>query len=117
MSAQEGHPPHPSATHHEAGVQRLERVLRGYGPLTRETLCDLAGARAWPDGATFDAVLADALGSGRVRSLGGGLFGPADRAACRAAPFIGAAVGSRTGFRPDRRAAGRTTSRSAARIV
>jgi hypothetical protein len=81
MSAQEGHPPHPSATHHEAGVQRLERVLRGYGPLTRETLCDLAGARAWPDGATFDAVLADAVGSGRVRSLGGVLFGPADRAA------------------------------------
>jgi hypothetical protein len=74
MSAQEGHPPHPSHTHHEAGVQRLERVLRSYGPLTRETLYDLAGARAWPDGASFAAVLDAAVAAGRVRSLGGVLF-------------------------------------------
>lgn len=80
MSAQEGHPPHPSFTHHEAGVHRLERVLRSYGALTRATLYDLAGARAWPDAASFDAALHDAIAAGRVRSLGGVLFEAADRA-------------------------------------
>jgi hypothetical protein len=80
MSAQEGHPPHPSATHHDAGVHRVERVLRSYGPLTRQTLYDLSGARCWPDGATFDAVLEAAVAAGRVRSLGGVLFEAADGA-------------------------------------
>jgi hypothetical protein len=78
MSAQEGHPPHPSTTHHEAGVHRLERVLRSYGPLSRESLCDLAGARRWPDASAFDAALDAAVAAGRVRSLGGVLFEAAD---------------------------------------
>jgi hypothetical protein len=80
MSAQEGHPPHPSITHHEAGVQRLERVLRSHGPLTRHTLLDFAGARRWPDDAAFDAALEAAVAAGPVRSLGGVLFEAADGA-------------------------------------
>jgi hypothetical protein len=96
MSAQEGHPPHPATTHHHAGVQRLERVLRSYGPLTRETLCDLSGARTWPDAAAFEAALDDAVAAGRVRSLGGVLFEAADGAPASspAAPSPGAATGS-----------------------
>ena len=95
MSAQEGHPPHPSSTHHEAGVQRLERVQRSYGPLTREMLCELAGARRWPDGAAFDAVLEDAVAAGRVRPLGDVLFEAADGApGAPATPSQAAATGS-----------------------
>jgi hypothetical protein len=94
MSAQEGHPPHPSPTHHEAGVQRLERVLRGYGPLTRKTLYDLSGARCWPDGAAFEAALDHAVAAGRVRSLGGVLFEAADGAPAASTPLsTGAATG------------------------
>jgi hypothetical protein len=92
MSAQEGHPPHPSTTHHEAGVRRLERVLRGCGPLTRQTLYDLSGARCWPDEAAFEAVLDHAVAVGRVRSLGGVLFEAADGAPGASAPLSRAAA-------------------------
>jgi hypothetical protein len=78
MSAQEGHPPHPSTTHAEAGIHRLERVLRSYGPLTRQMLCELSGARRWPSADAFDAALDAAVAAGRVRTLGGVLFEAVD---------------------------------------
>jgi hypothetical protein len=71
-------------------------VLRSYGPLTRETLCDLSGARRWPGACAFEAALDDAVAAGRVRSLGGVLFEAADGApaSSAAAPSPGAATGS-----------------------
>jgi hypothetical protein len=74
MSAQEGHPPHPSVDHRDARAHRLERVLRSYGVLTRARLYELSGADCWASGPAFDAVLAQAVRAGRVRALGGVLF-------------------------------------------
>lgn len=74
MSALEGLPPHPAATHDDARVHRIERVLHTYGILTRHTLYDFCGAERWDGGPAFDDVLAEAVRAGRVRSLGGVLF-------------------------------------------
>ena len=74
MSVQEGHPPHPAATHDAARVQCLERALHSYGALTRERLYELSGAGRWAGGPPFDVVLHEALRAGRVRELGGVLF-------------------------------------------
>lgn len=75
MSAQEGHPPSPSATHHDARAHRLERVLDAYGgTLTRARLYELSGASSWDSRDAFDAVLDDAIRAGRIESLGGVLL-------------------------------------------
>ena len=87
MSAQEGHPPHPSGSHHDARVHRLEHVLHAYGgTLTRSSLYELSGARCWHSRDAFDAVLAQAVRDGRIVELGGVLLRAADeRAAARGA--------------------------------
>jgi hypothetical protein len=74
MSAFEGLPPHPAGTHDDARVHRLERVLHTYGILTRHTLYELSRADCWASGPSFDAVLHEAVRTGRVRSLGGVLY-------------------------------------------
>jgi hypothetical protein len=78
MSAQEAHGAHRSPTHADARVHCLERVLHGYGPLTRDRLHEFSGADHWVTGPSFDAVLGEALRAGRVRSLGGVLLTAAD---------------------------------------
>lgn len=80
MSAQEGHPPHASATHHDARVHRLERVLHAYGgTLTPSSLYELSGASCWDTRDAFDAVLGEALADGRIEMLGGVLLRATDR--------------------------------------
>jgi hypothetical protein len=80
MSAQEGHPSHASATHHDARVHRLERVLHAYGgTLTRSSLYELSGASSWDTRDAFDAVLAEAVRGGRIETLGGVLLRATER--------------------------------------
>jgi hypothetical protein len=79
MSAQEGHPPNPSTSHHDARAGGLERVLHAYGgTLTRARLYELSGADHWATGDCFDQILDEAVGTGRIRRLGDELLHASD---------------------------------------
>jgi hypothetical protein len=52
----------------EAEMDELTRVLGGFGVLTGHWLRELSGARHW-DGPIFEAVLCDAIRTGRIRKL------------------------------------------------
>lgn len=53
----------------------IEQAGRDRGPLTRQGLADVAGARHWGPG-QFRTALREAVGEGRVRETGRGQFGP-----------------------------------------
>jgi hypothetical protein len=54
---------------HEVEIRRMERVLRQYGCLTRDSLFELCGASHWPVLDAFHRALAQAVAEGRIRAL------------------------------------------------
>lgn len=59
-------------THAIARQRKLRRILESYGVLTHADLRALAHAGAWS--VPFETVLDDAVRSGRVLRLSGGLY-------------------------------------------
>jgi hypothetical protein len=57
----------------EAEVQEIERVLRGYGVLTRERLEEICHARRWRE-PLFDSALSSAVARGAVLKLTDDLY-------------------------------------------
>jgi hypothetical protein len=57
----------------EAELERVTRVLEGYGVLRRDTLGDLCHAQHWSH-ADFDLVLDEGVRRGRLKRLGSELY-------------------------------------------
>ena len=53
---------------HEMEIQRMERVLRSYGVLTRERLCEMCNGEHLP--VNIHVALDEAIQSGRIIALG-----------------------------------------------
>jgi hypothetical protein len=53
---------------HEVEIQRMERVLRSYGVLTRERLCEMCNGEHMP--VNVHIALDEAIAAGRIVPLG-----------------------------------------------
>ena len=56
------------SSRHEVEIRRMERVLRSYGVLTRERLCELCNGEHLP--VNVHIALDEAIQAGRVVALG-----------------------------------------------
>jgi protein-arginine kinase len=53
---------------HEVEIQRMERVLRSYGVLTRERLCEMCNGEHMP--VNVRIALEEGIAAGRIVALG-----------------------------------------------
>ena len=71
-------PTHPGDTELDLGIDAIARVLDEHGPVDRDELARLVGARYWGPG-RFRRALREAVTEGRARQLGRSTYGPPER--------------------------------------